>query len=217
MLRYRVLLLSFLTLLSACNTQPQIETDVTRFHHADLQVGDKTFVIQPDADQKKSLEFEHYAKIVSSELTQLGMRQVSVPPANFGVTFHYRVGDGKTTIIDSDPYHADIGFGTGYGWGGSGYGWGVSAPLYPYPRSSQPEHITTYPHRFSLQLLDLKARNSPVVFEGTVTSEQSHKGFTTTGRCLIQALFVQFPGVDGETTAISLPTNRCLATGSPTP
>lgn len=200
----RFLFLVSILLLSACGGPPQFDARVTRFHAPQLGVKGKSFVLQPSAEQAKSLEYEKYAGIVIEELAAFGMHPVT-GNADFGVSFTAQTGKGQTSVVDVSPrYHA----GMDYGWGGRGYGVGMGIPLYPQP--VQLQRVSIYPHEFSLKLVDLKAKGQPTRFEGKATSEGHDKEFLSISRCLIHALFVGFPGEDGESVTVAIPANQCI-------
>lgn len=200
------LLYSFLLLLTACSGNPTIESNVTRFHDAALVTQGKSFLFQPSSTQVKSLEYKRYVAIVADELNALGMKEVSAPPADFGVTFTFSAGEGVATIeTERRPYHLDA----GYGWGGYGHGlgWGFGGPLYP---SATLTRTTLFPREFQLQLQDLKAVGKPIRFEGKVLNYGTKPNFLPISRCIIHSLFTGFPGEDGESITVALPADSCI-------
>ncbi len=205
-MRRFILSLFFPLMLIGCSAGDQIESTITRFHQLPLTTQDKSFVFQPTKKQSNSLEFSRYTNMIAEELAHYGMREVSAPPADYGVSFSYGVGDSKMIVEESRPYHLDAGY--GFGWGGPRFGWGLGGPIYPPTYSS--ERMVLYPRTFSLQLHDLKTPGEPTRFEGRAVSMGVSEDFFPVSRCLIHSLFVGFPGEDGERVTVALPANSCI-------
>jgi hypothetical protein len=204
-LSMRVLVFTLcLTLLAACSYTPRFHSQVTRFHSfATPQPPVGSFVIQPQGDQAASLEYKTYSQYIAAELSRYGLTQVAAKPATYGVRFSYH-SDAPRTEIEVDRFSLGAGVGTGSShWR---YGGAFRDPFYGpsiYSRVVQP-------HQMEIALVDLKAPGTPTVFEARAVSEGKSVDFSTISRCMVQAIFADFPGTSGTSTRVTLPSEACI-------
>lgn len=206
-----IIQLPLLLLLSACASDAEFHTRVTRFHTPGLMWQGKTFVVESTPKQQKSLEMQRYALMLADQLKHMGMRQVSVPPADYAVRYRFRSGHRKTTMIDGGIRGYGWDFGYRYGaFAGPYAGWGLGGPIYPLPMDRREiSSLTTYPHRFTMQWVDLKRKDMPIRFEGSVLTESYIPEIHPISQCLVAAMFTAFPGQDGETESLDIPLKNC--------
>ena len=185
-----------------------VRSDVTRFHAPSNFSAAKKFVFLPDEAQYKSLEYKRYSELIAGQLAQHGFNLVGTKSqANYGVKFSYGTDNGRT-VIESDPFYGSVGVGTGHhrgvnvgvstvfgsrGYGG--YGGSISSD-------------TVYSRQLHVDIVNL-GNDSPA-FEGTAISRGRSASFAPVSACLIQALFSQFPGQNGDTERVKIDTKACL-------
>lgn len=162
----------------------RIETDVIRFHQSlDLNAG-KTFIIHPRTEQKNNLEFQAVSTYVSGKLQTYGLKPVNSKSTdvNYGVQFYYGISDGKTVGYSQGEIGSDI--------------------------SNQ----IVYTRYFNLEIFDLKNNQTDMpkkIFEGSVKSTGSLNSLAIVRRCLIDAMFTDFPGVSGNPQKLRLEFGKC--------
>lgn len=205
----RSLLCCLLLLLGACTT-PVVRADVTHFTILPPTMAGKSFTIIPDPPQVGSLEFQRYAEMVANSLTAKGWR--AIPPggeAETLVQIHWGLGPSRTVTWES-PSSVGVG---GMGWWGGphhfhGAGVGMGVPFndpFPYWETRSE---TYYPIWLNVEILDARAHRAgrrQVLFEGRAISERRRAEAALTMPALIQALFTDFPGMDGATVQVVVP------------
>jgi hypothetical protein len=196
----KCLFLLFILLLSGC-----VSSQITRFHDNQLlENNNKTFTILPFEDQKQNLEYKQYGNVIAGKLEQRGFKFVSKKSdADYGVRFDYGVDNKKERIANlSDPYYERR----------YSYSPNITRRTTNYYRGGQsvlgalfmptPSYYQTYTRFFAINIIDLKhsdLKNPIKLFEGEVKSVGSCNSFSQVGNCLIDALFDNFPGKNGET------------------
>lgn len=204
---------------SACAT-PGFNAQVKRFQAMPAPQGQSFAIVAADPKLQGSLEFSQYAGIVSQKLSSLGYQQSASPEAaQLLVKFAYGVDGGKERTRTSPSFSMGFGFGGydryGYGpWGHPGY-WGHGRHGY---RSSYMmgwydpwafggyddiEQYTVYTSKIDLQI---ERKDSPVrAFEGSAQALSTTDNLTKLVPNLVEALFTNFPGNNGETVKITVP------------
>jgi hypothetical protein len=192
-----------------------VSSSVSRFHKISNLPKGRYFIVLPILKNKKgSLEFEEYAKNISSRLEKFGMIYTSrKQDADYAILLDYGIGGGKTST-SSMPLYGRTGGGTTYHSGtvsssSGGYGNYSGTSYAPSRRrviGSIPITRTIYTRLFVMDIIDLK-KSSPgnivKVFEGKVNSVGSSNSFHKVSNCLISAMFENFPGKSGSTIDVS--------------
>jgi len=204
-------------LLQAC--APQIQSHVTKFH--DNFETNKSFVVLPTDKQENNLEYKQIAASVAAQLEQHGLTPRPESKADYAAFVSYGIDDGKM-VTGAVPIMGQTGGGTTYHSGtvnsyGRGFGSYSGTSYTPATFGvvgMVPVSNKQYTRFLRLDIYDLKSsRKDPKkVFEGTVKSEGSTGVFSAVSDCLIQALFQDFPGLNGKTTDITLSGDKCMAT-----
>jgi hypothetical protein len=212
-MRYTVLALALF--LSACLSS--VSSNVTRFHDPVMISQRGSVYIEPQGEQIRSLEFLTYAQEVAQEMSALGFAAVKDrAKADFIVTFSYSV-DGGREVVSSTPVY-----------GRTGGGFEEHSGTYNSfdPSSSGTYAGTTYSSpKYGLLGMDISSRTEylrgmrltmyrnapdmPSVFEGNVRSTGEADSFTAVSRCLIRAMFRDFPGKSGETMKVAMSLEEC--------
>lgn len=183
--------------LSAC--QQTIPAEVTRFNALPAQPTGQSFTIVAEGDQIGSLEFQRNAELIATQLQRRAF--IAIPPkgANVDLVVFLRYGtdDVRTIIHDNDwSMHA------GYGSWGRGVGYWGGAPL----RSASSQ--TYYDQRLEVEIFDgpaFRRNDRQMVFQGRVIGQTMTKDSSAAMPALVEALFQNFPGGNGETIRINVP------------
>lgn len=175
----------------------RFEADVTRFNDmAAAPAGQSVAVVAKRQDFDKSIEFERYASEIQNRLLAEGFTapRDGEAPVIFAEV-DYGVGQGKPALRDNDnPVSVGVGVAGGSRGGlgvglstGFGIGGGSSAP--------------SYMRYFTLILS--RADDGRRIFEGRVVSEGKSTDIAKVMPLMIDAMFENFPGANGETRSIS--------------
>lgn len=205
-----------LALLGVTACAAPFNANVSRFQQLPAPSG-QTFTIRAaDPGDQGGIEFGQYAALVSEQLVAEGYLPASSSgSADMTVTLGYDVDKGKErTVMDRDPFYDPY-------WGYGGYG-GYGRPTiirtrsgYRYIRGfydpflfggfNGPYDVSSYTVYTSE--LDLKIdRNADGkrLFEGKAEAKSRSNKLTYLVPNLVEAMFTDFPGGNGETVRISV-------------
>lgn len=216
-------------LLAACATG--LPTKVTRYSAMPAAAG-QSFYVLPASGQTAGLEFGTFAAMVAQQLEARGYRPAGTPQlADMLVKVDYGVDEGRTEYV-VDPPFGPRRWGP-YGWGYRDpffdpywrmypdhpywsrwspgpfyYGWDdpywYMSPNAGYgafgPRLRE---FTRYESHLDVQIVR-RADNAPL-FEGHVKARSQTDELGRLVPNLIQAMFTDFPGRNGETVKITVP------------
>ncbi len=205
--------------LGACATP--FQANVQRFQQMPPAQGQSFVVAAPNAELGKSLEFQHYAGLVTQKMTALGYRPAADGAADLTVTINYGVDKGRERIVrdsfsDYDPFWGPWGrsyYGRPWGWGG-GY-WGRPMGYYrPYMMGwndpflygpgwgSGVRAYTVYQSQFGMQIERTGSKER--LFEGSAEALSRDNDLTYLVPNLVDAMFTGFPGNSGEKVRIAV-------------
>jgi hypothetical protein len=200
--------------LSACATG--LNTQVSRFQPAQIVPGQSFYVVP--ASGTPDNRFYRYAAMVSQQLASQGFRPAGAPQAaDMLVKLNYGI-DGAETEVRSEPYFSSgLSRWGGYGyygrpyswsrWGGHPFYYGWDDPfLYDSPYSSRVTSFTVYKSRLDIDIVR-RADNAPL-FEGHARARSRTDELDALVPNLVTAMFTGFPGRNGETVRITVPTVR---------
>lgn len=201
--------------LGACATP--FKADVTRFQQLPPAQGQSFTVKAANPDNEGGLEFNSYASLVSEKMVSLGYKPaVDADSADLTATLDYGVDEGKERrVVRRDPFYDP--------W------WGYGSFGYHRPYVVRTRRGYRYVHGFydpflfgghgfrggydvssftvftSEIDLDIK-RNSDgkSLFEGKAEAKSRSDRLTYLVPNLIEAMFSDFPGNNGETVRISI-------------
>lgn len=216
---------------SGCATG--LKTNVTRYSAMPVPQG-QSFYVVPGQGVQSGLEFNRYASIVAQQLAAKGYRQApSTAAADMLVRLSYGVDEGTTEYsVDpfarsyySDPFYRgyyDPFYGGYFGrpyWSRFGYYGRYRSPFYfgwddpfwyrsPYAgygsRFRDPiREYTVYHSELELDIVR-RADNAPL-FEGDAKARSQTDELGVLVPNLIEAMFTNFPGRNGETVRITVP------------
>jgi len=207
-----------LVALSGCATS--FKADVARFQQLPAPAGQSFTVVADDPQLAGGLEFAHYADLVSQRLAQTGYVRASDPArADLVVRVAYDVDNGLEKVRST-------GFGGGWGGAGWGPGWGYG-PAWGWRRGwARPwgygfydpwlfgpgggyNDISSYTVYTSDLILKIdRAADSRRLFEGRAQARSLSNKLTYLVPNLIDAMFTDFPGQNGENVKITLPPEK---------
>ena len=190
----------------ASTTPAQITTFNRQAAGADAWTG-RHFIVQPLPGQAESLEYADYSLRVREALRRHGLVPVTdLHAAELVVHFEYRTDGGSVTGSTSSS-SVSLGLGGGYRTG-----WGVGLGI---PIGGTSENIQ-YRHRLQVQIDRVRAASSgPApgesipgerVYESTLVTRSESAAVAPQMPAMIEALFADFPGVNGKTVTVNLPT-----------
>lgn len=218
-MRRIIFLAFFLPFLVAGCTVPTVQTDVSRFDELPVTGPYGRFYIFAIDEQKTSLEFATYARVISLRLETWGYTETKdFDSADYVVVFDYSVGDGRT-VVSSSPIVGQTGGGTVYHsgtvstyggtatYGGTSYQPPTFGVVGTRVRSS-----TMYDRYFVMRMYDLNRStkdNLVSVYEATAASSGTNGTFAQVSRCIIDALFDDFHKAGASKVAMNSGDGKC--------
>jgi hypothetical protein len=203
-----------LTGLAACATN--FNANVSHFSSQLPAPAGQTFVVVPENPALAGgLEFHQYASAVADHLATLGYRPVNdAHDATLLVRFNYGVDHGRERVTSTpgfhDPFysswysypvvyrgrhgHSRIGYAPYRPWG---FGW-----YDPFFNQPDIESYTVYTSGIDLKID--RAVDGARLFEGKAQAVSTSNHLQYLVPNLVQAMFTDFPGHNGETVRISV-------------
>ena len=200
---------------SGCATG--LPTNVTRYSTAIPQ--GQSFYVVPADGMLRGLEFNNFASLVSQQMIARGYRQApSTASADMLVKIGYGVDHGTQHIsVDpfygSSPYYGGGFYGRPY-WARFGYRGYYRSPFYwgwddPYWYGFGPDPIRQYVvYKSELNLDIVRRTDSAPLFNGRAAARSQTDELGTLVPNLIEAMFTNFPGTNGETVKITVPAKK---------
>ena len=188
--------------LAAC--APSFKADVSRFQAQLPAPQGQTFaVVADDPALAGGLEFSMYADYVAAEMGELGYTRAASPEtANLLVRFDYEVDNGRERVrtngFSRDPFFHPWGSFGGFGVRRS-YAFGFYDP---WLNANDIRSYTVYTSE-----IDLKIDNTATgerLFEGSAQALSRSNRLQSLVPNLVDAMFTDFPGGNGETVRITI-------------
>ncbi|CCW17727.1 hypothetical protein EBBID32_20760 [Sphingobium indicum BiD32] len=202
-----------LAALSGCATP--FKADVARFQQLPAPAGQSFTIVADNPQLAGGLEFSHYAAMVGQRLSQTGYVAAGDPAsADLIVRVAYDVDNGREKIRST-------GFGNGWGggfgpgpWGGGWggrwgrpWGYGFYDPwLFGGGGFNDVSSYTVYTSDLSMKID--RAADNRRLFEGKASARSLSNKLTYLVPNLIDAMFTNFPGQNGEDVKITLPPEK---------
>lgn len=210
--------------LGGCTTP--FRADVQRFAALPAASGQSFAVVAANPDLTGGLEFAQYASLVEQRMTQVGYRPADNPAnADLIVTMDYDVDKGREKIVsDYDPFYSSFGYGGYGGYGGFGgyrgfggyggyggyygraYRYGFYDPFlyggYGFGGYGGVRSFTVFTTELDLKID--RAVDGERLFEGKAEAMSRSKNLTYLVPNLVEAMFTNFPGNNGERVRISV-------------
>ncbi|MBX9663942.1 DUF4136 domain-containing protein [Novosphingobium sp.] len=216
--RFAMLAAPLLLALSACATP--FNANVSRFQAELPAPAGQTFAVVPqDPRNAGGLEFAQYAGIVAAQLQKVGyVPAASAQTADLVVQFDYGVDRGRDRLRNNgfaDPFWGP-GWGPGWGgrwggawgpgwggWGGWGPGWGPGwGGAWGGGWGGGVDVVTVFTSGIDMKI-DRRA-DGKRLFEGKAEASSSSNRLPYLVPKLVEAMFTNFPGSNGETVRISI-------------
>ena len=184
---------------------------VSRFQAMPAPDG-QSFIIQAASPENRGgLEFSRYAALVRQHLLAEGYREAASPrDASLIVSLDYGVDNGRERVVSRpDPFAYGYGFRRPYfsrfgyyGYRRSPFYWGWSDPFWD-AGFNRVESFTVY--RSFVDLDIRRASDGQSVFEGLAEAQSGTNQLQVLVPNLVEALFTNFPGNNGERVRITVP------------
>lgn len=187
--------------LSACATP--FEARVTRFHAPGELTPGRSFVVRPvDAGRASSLEFATYAARVSQNLIAQGFREAAPgTEADLVARLSYGIGPPRDRL-GTRPGPAWSAWGWyGRPWWGPGWHPWIGSRFYDpfWGPVWGPEEVYSFTEFPAFAEVDIAPANGTRnLFEGRAETAARRPDMPSVVPKLIDAIFVDFPGVSGE-------------------
>ena len=201
--------------LSAC--AEQLNTTVSRYQAMPAPQG-QTFFVVPGGGMANNggLEFQRYAGIVAQQLQARGFQPATSPRgANMIVQFGYGVDRGQVQYVEDPFYRSRFGYG-GFGYGGFGspfyrsrwgwgglYSWGWDDPFW---YGGGVDSYVEYHSQIDVHIR--AAGTNAALFDGRAQARSQTNRLDVVIPSLVEAMFTGFPGRNGETVKITIPTRQ---------
>ena len=207
-----------LVTLGGCTTP--FKADVKRFQaQLPAPTGQTFAVVADDPRDAGGLEFAQYASLVGKQMQKLGYQPASPEAADLLVKFDYGIDGGHDRVRSSgfaDPFWGGWGgwggWGPGYGrgWGRAGFysrgwGWGWNDPFFFGGGGfggGGVDVVTVYTSAIDLKI-DRRG-DGQRLFEGKAEAASASNRLSYVVPNLVEAMFTDFPGNNGETVRISI-------------
>jgi len=215
--------------LSACATP--FQADVSRFQQLPAPQGQSFSIATKNEDLKGGLEFAQYAGLVSEQMQQLGyIPAANTSESDLVVNLDYTVDDGEERTVVRSTGFSRFGFGFGRrgfgrrgfgrrgfgrGFGRRGFGrrgfrssfiFGFHDPFlyggHGFGGFGDVRSYTVYKSNIDLKIDNVATGER--LFEGKANAESRSNNLTYLVPNLIDAMFTDFPGGNGETLRISI-------------
>ncbi|OYW48480.1 MAG: lipoprotein transmembrane [Novosphingobium sp. 28-62-57] len=202
--------------LAGCTTP--FKADVKRFQaQLPAPTGQTFAVVADDPRDAGGLEFAQYASVVGKQMEKLGYRPANADVADLIVKFDYGIDGGRDRVRNTgfnDPFWGGWGawggWGPGWGRGGwgrrgfGGWGWGWNDPFFfgGGGWGGGVDVVTVYTSGIDLKI-DRRA-DGQRLFEGKAEAASQSNRLSYVVPNLVEAMFTDFPGNNGETVRISI-------------
>lgn len=183
-----------------------VETNISVFHHLTPPLSGVSYAIVPGKEQEDSLEFQSYAKRVSSELKKHGMIETPYNNARYAVYLSYGIDNGKP-VVASYPVYGETGIGSSFMTGtlvSSGNtstytGIRFNTPSYGVIGSERRTDIifTSVLYVDIIEIAKLTSDKKNKVYEGKAIATGETGLLAPMMPPMIRSLFEDFPGENG--------------------
>ncbi|NIJ17398.1 DUF4136 domain-containing protein [Sphingobium vermicomposti] len=192
--------------LSGCATS--FKADVARFQQLPAPAGQSFTIVADDPGLAGGLEFAQYAGLIGQRLSQTGYVPANDPArADLIVRVAYGVDNGRervrSTNFGNDPFYG------GWGWRGRWgrpWGYGFYDPWLFGPGYTDVSSYTVYTSDLSMKID--RAADNRRLFEGRASAQSLSNRLTYLVPNLVDAMFTDFPGQNGEQVKITLPPEK---------
>lgn len=196
---------AFAASVAGCAIGPRIvQTQVTNYNAWSTLPADRSYTFARTLEYQSSLELKSYEDIVRDELALKDFKYVpDAAQANLIVTLRPSVTDTRLRVRDPwpiDPFWSSYGF-----YGRRAYGW-----YGPYWSGFDDfnSYTVNVAHRRLEMDIDSKSITGKRYYEGRVETSSEAESFQAIVPYMVRALFVDFPGNNGQTRQVDVPVER---------
>jgi len=196
--------------LAGCATN--FDAKVSRFQRELPAPAGQTFaVVAEDPRDQGGLEFSQYASLVAAQMARLGYVPGNPQTSDLIVKFDYGVDQGREHVRStgvSDPFwgpwYGPGFYGRPYGggfWGRRGWGYGWYDPFWGGGYGGV-DVVTVYTSGLDMKIE--RRSDGQRLFEGKAQAASTSNRLPYLVPNLVEAMFTDFPGHNGETVRISV-------------
>ena len=182
-----------LTALAITACTPSFRSNVTSFHDVPLTAGKTIAIIPMDEEMHGSIEFANYAALVGAELESRGYNQAGDKEPELIVGMSYTVNDGREKI-------SQTGIGFNY-WNHVG-AYGNWATYEPHRAGLNRLSLNTV-YKIEVKF-EIRTPTGETLYETRADTETRDGRLTVIVPQLVEAIFSDFPGANGETRRVVL-------------
>ena len=188
--------------LAGCAFGPQfVRTEVTSYNEWAALPADRSFTFARTLEYQSSLEVKSYEDIVRDELVLKGFKYTGEPAqANMIVTLRPSVTGTRVRVRDPwpvDPFWGPYGF-----YGRRGFGW--YDPYWSFYNDFNYSTVDVFHRKLEMDI-DSRATAGKRYYEGRVETTTQTESMQEVVPYLVRALFVDFPGNNGQTRRVDVP------------
>ncbi|MBM3337667.1 MAG: DUF4136 domain-containing protein, partial [Betaproteobacteria bacterium] len=163
-----------------------------------------TFVFSTPPEQKQSLEYQSYERLIQVQLERYGLHRDEAN-AEGSLKVEFSASSTGRDVLIIETVRVDSWYGTT--WYGQNFYypyWSYSSRVYPYrgmgfggiPVIRERERrYTVYQRQLKLKITDMQSQQT--VYEGTVRSEGEEGNLVVVIPYLVESMFKDFPGQSG--------------------
>jgi hypothetical protein len=181
-------------LLSGC-AGTIVRSEVTAFHEANADFGDKSYTFVRDARQDNDLEYRHYEDLVRGELQRLGFAEKA--GAGLQASLRYQADARDVRVVE--PVVVDPWYGPGFPRYRYPYGfYGPYAdPFWYAPPLVQPVERRFVSYSRRLEIAIARAADRKNLYQVVVNSQGQNPSLAAVMPAMVRSAFTDFPGPSG--------------------
>lgn len=200
--KYFTLCLASVALASCAS---QLRSDVSSWHQLQRPSGETFVIVAKDGAKRGSIEFAHYAEMISQQLQRIGYNAArSSEQPQLVVRIDYGISDGRSQVRSYGGY-GHFGYGH-YGYYGHPWGYGYGYPHY----YNDVRSYTVYTRRLEMEIAPA-SNNAVNLFESKVISDGRNNRLQEVMPYLVEAMFQDFPGPSGVTRRVTVDIEKSSA------
>jgi hypothetical protein len=211
----KLIIIFFITILFGCNTL-QVRTSSTTFHGNDHIQRGEISVMPIDKNQENSLEFKHVSEYLLAKLYEVKyLPSSSNEKSQYETYITYGIDNGNTSTT-SVPLFGRTGGGTSYTYGTVSTGNGLATvtgttttmPTYGVV-GSKTVNETVYKRVVNIDIYRKNPNKTAIkVYEIKAISSGSCGNINSVLFIIIDAVFKNFPGVNGIPKTVEIPLDK---------
>lgn len=194
-------LIPFLFIGSLCACSSYLDMSTTTFYQDDMPLNGSIHVKANDSDINSSLEFSHYKTQIEIKLAEKGYTIASESGASMIALVSYGIEYAQASVSTNKQPNMTTSVGIGRSSRGRHASVGISSAN---TMNSATVLSTDYSRYIHIKLLPNSTENATSLYEGKVRSKGRCADINAVFPKMLFALFVQFPGISGQTQEIEI-------------